>query len=93
MASRRTDPATESGDPELRGALLQYLARHELAFGGDRRRAEDLFTQALRLAEDAKDAPRTTMILVILSHVASDLGDRKRAQAPYAASGRARSQP
>jgi predicted ATPase/DNA-binding CsgD family transcriptional regulator len=73
------EQATESAEPGLRGPLLLHLAQHELAFGGDRRRAEDLLTQALRLAENAKDARGRTLILVLLSHVASDLGDRKRA--------------
>jgi predicted ATPase/DNA-binding CsgD family transcriptional regulator len=74
------EPAAASAAPDLQGALLKSLARHELFFGGDRRRAQDLLNQALRIAEDADDAPRTTEILKLLSHVASDLGDRQTAE-------------
>jgi len=71
--------SSTSADPRIQGALLHHLARHELAFGGDRRRAEDLLSRALAILEDAGDAARATKILEQLSHVASDLGDRPTA--------------
>ena len=71
--------SSTSADPVTQGSLLHHLARHELAFGGDRRHAEDLLSRALAIFEDAGDAVRATKILEQLSHVASDLGDRPTA--------------
>ena len=71
--------ASTAGDPVLRAHLLTRLASDELAYGSDRRRAQDLLTQALTILEDAGDPARTTYVLVILSHVASDLGENATA--------------
>jgi predicted ATPase/DNA-binding CsgD family transcriptional regulator len=68
--------SSASAEPLVRAALLQHLARHELAFGGDRRSAADLLSRALAILEDSGDAVRATRILELLSHIASDLGDR-----------------
>ena len=71
--------ASSAADPFVRASLFVHLARHELAYGSDRRRAQDLLTQALTILEDAGDPARTTYVLEILSHVASDLGENATA--------------
>jgi predicted ATPase/DNA-binding NarL/FixJ family response regulator len=72
--------AASSGEPALRAGLLFNLARQELAFGGDRRQAQDLLKQALRFAADGVDPARTIRICEVLSNVASDFGERSAAQ-------------
>jgi predicted ATPase/DNA-binding CsgD family transcriptional regulator len=72
--------ATSSGEPALRAGLLFNLARQELAFGGDRRRAQDLLKEALRFAADGVDTARTIRIFEVLSNVAADLGELGAAQ-------------
>ena len=71
--------ASSAAEPVVRASLFVHLARHELAYGSDRRRAQDLLTQALTILEDAGDPARTTYVLEILSHVASDLGENATA--------------
>jgi predicted ATPase/DNA-binding CsgD family transcriptional regulator len=74
------DRAAATAEPELKAGHLFNLARQELAFGGDRRVARKLLMRALPLSEDAGDTARTIRILVILSHIASDLRDRRTAR-------------
>ena len=71
--------ASATAEPVVRAALLVELAGYELAFGGDRRRAQEQLLRALAILEEAGDTARTTRVLESLSHVASDLGDRKTA--------------
>jgi predicted ATPase/DNA-binding CsgD family transcriptional regulator len=71
--------ASSEAGPVARAGLLQQLARYELAYGGDRKRAQDLLSQSLTILEDTGDPMMAVRTLELLSHVASDLGERHTA--------------